>query len=460
MVLEAIITQKKQDLQLRKEKNPLADLSIGLQKSQRDFRQALAQPHTGFILECKKASPSKGLLRADFNPPEIARSYAQFADAISVITDQPFFQGSLEYLKEVSQAVDCPVLCKDFVIDPYQVYEARKYGADAILLMMSVLDDKTFQTCLKTAKELNIDALVEIHDDQELKRALQHETKIIGINNRNLKTLEVDLSTTAKLAPQIPKDKIVICESGIGCHQDILALRDQVDGFLVGSSLVSQDDIDHAVRQLIFGRVKICGLTSQEDAQTAHRQGAMWGGLMFYPPSPRYVDPSLAKTLASTIPIKWAGVFVDESIDKVAELANKLDLAAIQLHGHEDNQYINQLRGKIPHSCAIWKAHRVENNIPDRSTTSADRFLLDNYDKNKLGGTGSSFDWSILRSHPDRLEHILAGGLNPENAALADQIGTWALDVSSGVEEIPGKKSQHKIQMFFSALRGAKNKGV
>src|SRR5437660_798827 len=182
---------------MRRERRPLA--GFRLQPSDRSLARALRAGHTGFIMECKHASPSAGVLRPDFDPVAIARAYAPIADAISVITDKPYFQGSLEYLRAVREAVDLPVLCKDFVVDPYQVYEARHYGADALLLMLSVLEDREFQQCMAVAEALDMDVLAEVHDEHELERAVRLGARLIGINNRDLRTLQVDLAVTERL---------------------------------------------------------------------------------------------------------------------------------------------------------------------------------------------------------------------------------------------------------------------
>jgi indole-3-glycerol phosphate synthase/phosphoribosylanthranilate isomerase len=183
MVLEAIIKTKREFLKKHIPKDWKSELEH-IPKSQKSLEYALKKEQTGFILECKKASPSKGLIRKDFDPVKIAAIYKNFADAVSVITEETYFKGKLDYLKIVSNTVDVPVICKDFILTPFQVEEARKYGADAILLMMSVLNDEDFKSCFNTVNALDMDALVEVRNEKELKRALNLGAKIIGINNR------------------------------------------------------------------------------------------------------------------------------------------------------------------------------------------------------------------------------------------------------------------------------------
>lgn len=302
MALADIIARKRVDVATRQSLIPESTLRLGLGPSDRSLKAALRREHTSFILECKKGSPSKGIIRPQFNLDEIASAYAPFADAISVITDEPFFGGRLEYISGIRNQVTQPVLCKDFVVDPYQVVEARWHGADAILLMLSVLDDAVYANCARIANELNMDVLTEVHDQDELERAHQLGAAIIGINNRNLATLKVDMQNTKRLAQLVEPDRLVVCESGIHDHKDIILFRDKVDGFLVGSSLMARPDLDQAVRELIFGRTKVCGLTNPEAARLAYNSGACWGGVIFYSGSPRAVSVLQAQKSALQSP--------------------------------------------------------------------------------------------------------------------------------------------------------------
>ncbi len=409
-------------------------------------------------MECKQASPSRGLIRADYDPARVARDYAGSASAISVLADESFFRGRLEHVRRVRETVPLPVLCKDFIVDPYQVFEARRYGADAVLLMMSVLDDAAFDACRRAAERLSMDALVEVHDEGDLARALAFRAPLVGINNRDFKTMVVDLSTTLRLAPKVPAEVTLISESGILDHRDVVRLRTSVDGFLVGSSLMEKDDLGLASRELIYGRVKTCGLTSAEDAASASKAGASYGGLIFAEESPRRVSFGQALRIRQAAPLRWVGVFVNEPPERLIEISRRLDLAAVQLHGDEDRGVVQGLRGKLPPGCEIWKAHRVRGSIPPAAGTGADRLVLDRFEKGLRGGTGKCPDWSLVRAYPERGSAVLAGGLNPQNAAEADLIGAWALDVNSGAEDAPGRKSEAKLRAFFAALRGGTNR--
>jgi indole-3-glycerol phosphate synthase len=222
----------------------------------RGFRKALQAKPIGLIAEIKKASPSKGVIRQDFSPPDIAVAYETGgASCLSVLTDTPYFQGEDSYLASARNATALPVLRKDFIVDPYQVYESRVLGADCVLLIMAALEDRQAVELERIAVALKMDVLVEVHDEVELERALTHlSSPLIGVNNRNLKTLEVDLATTERLAKMIPDEKTIVCESGINTHLDIRRMmRIGVRCFLVGESLMRQRDIEKATRTLLGG---------------------------------------------------------------------------------------------------------------------------------------------------------------------------------------------------------------
>jgi indole-3-glycerol phosphate synthase len=217
------------------------------------IRNKIEAGKVALITEVKKASPSKGLIRADFNPAEIAISYEQAGAAcISVLTDEKYFQGHDDYLKQVKASVKLPVLRKDFMVDTYQIYESRAIGADCILLIAAALEDDLMHEMENIAHELGMDVLVEVHNAEELERALKLKTELIGVNNRNLKTLEVDINMTKKLAPLVPDNRIIICESGISTYDDIVEMQKvKANTFLVGESLMRQEDISAAVKNLL-----------------------------------------------------------------------------------------------------------------------------------------------------------------------------------------------------------------
>ena len=256
--LAEICAVKREEVAARKALATLDDLDRRARSAgaPRGFRLALeAKARTGFglIAEIKKASPSKGLIRADFRPAEHALAYQQGGAAcLSVLTDAPFFQGHEDYLMDARAACDLPVLRKDFMIDPWQVAESRAIGADAILIIVAALDDGAMADIEAAAMERGMDVLVEVHDEAELERAARLRSRLIGINNRDLRTFRTDLATTERLAPQAPPDALLVAESGVNRHADLERLAEAgVRCFLVGESLMRQDDVEAATHELL-----------------------------------------------------------------------------------------------------------------------------------------------------------------------------------------------------------------
>jgi indole-3-glycerol phosphate synthase/phosphoribosylanthranilate isomerase len=447
-VLHKIVRDKEIWVAARKEQQPLASFQNEITQSQRSFYHALQGARTAFILECKKASPSKGTIRDNFDPVEIASVYKDYASAISVLTDEKYFQGSFDFLPLVSKTVTQPVLCKDFIIDPYQVHLARFYQADAILLMLSVLNDEQYIQLAAVAHSLNMGVLTEASNEEELDRAVQLKAKVVGINNRDLRDLSIDLDRTRQLAPRVPHGVTVISESGINTYGQIRELSRFANGFLIGSALMSEDDLSSAVRRVLLGDNKVCGLTRAEDAKAAHEAGAIYGGLIFVEASPRFVTQDQASEVQKGAPLKYVGVFRDQPVAEIAHTAQTLNLTAVQLHGDEDQAYIDTLREALPSGVQIWKALSVKDSIPARDLNRVDRYVLDN----GKGGTGHRFDWGTLEGQ-DLSNVLLAGGLGADNCVQAAQLGCAGLDFNSGVESEPGIKDAEKITAVFQTLR-------
>lgn len=446
-VLGKIAAAKRDELASRYEGVTLDALRARAEPTYRSLARVLAQQGARFVLEIKKASPSKGAIRPEADPGALARGYAGVADALSVLCDRPFFGGSLADLAAARTEFDGPILAKDFFIDKRQVAEARTAGADAVLVMLSLLRDEDAREIISEAQRFGMDALVEVHDEEEMHRALALGAPLIGINNRDLRDLSIDLSTTERLARLAP-DRVLISESGIHERADVDRLAPLVDGFLIGSSLMSAAEPAQAARALIFGRTKLCGLNS--GASLCAARPAAFAGLVFVSGSPRHVTATDAAPLAAAalsfgmLPV---GVFRDAALGAVVDTANSMNLHAVQLHGREDAQYVRSLRTKLPQSTEIWTALSVGRDPLE--SRGGERILFDNAD----GGSGRSFDWELLNGNPELPRGLIAGGIGPDNVRAASRVGAYAIDVGSGVDESPGKKSPERIAALFAALR-------
>lgn len=447
MILQRIVNAKKSELDLSASSAHLHFLKEHCTPSERSFKSAISKKNS-FILECKRASPSKGRIRENFSVEEGANAYAPFADAISVLTDNAFFEGSFEHLKDMRQRVDQPILCKDFFIDEFQIYMARYAGADAILLMLSVLDNAAYGKLRRCALELGMDCITEVHTAEEMARAEELGADIIGINNRNLHTLEVDLNTTKRLAPLAPAGAVLVSESGVQTRRDVDFLSEDVSAFLVGSSLMARPRLDLAVRELLFGAVKICGLKTQAHCRAAFNAGASFGGFIFVEDSPRYISPAAAAEIETDLPM--VGVFQNAEISQICNIVAACDLAVVQLHGDEPPQFLADLREKLPNHINIWKAIEITDN-PAPYLGAADAILFDSKTASGFGGTGETFAWGRLPALP--IPRILAGGISIENIHEAAQTGAEIIDVNSSLEEVRGEKSEEKIRDLFHHLK-------
>ncbi|NVK21445.1 MAG: bifunctional indole-3-glycerol-phosphate synthase TrpC/phosphoribosylanthranilate isomerase TrpF [Kangiellaceae bacterium] len=422
-----------------------------LKPSERDFKKALSHKQFAFIMECKKASPSKGLINKNFDLTKILPVYEQYADAISVLTEERFFQGSFNNLRYVSEHTDRPVLCKDFILEPKQVRLARYYGADAVLLMLSILNDFEYKACLQQAKDLNMDVLTEVHNEEELDRAIALGSEIIGINNRNLKDLTTSLENTKKLASRIPDDRIVVTESGIDNHDDVIELAAHADSCLVGSSLMASQDLESAVQKLVYGDIKICGLTNLQDRELVDLKPASTLGVIFAESSKRKLKQPIGRSQKPLI-----GVFQNQSVDFVSNAIKEYELNGIQLHGEESQNYINQLRASIGEEFFISKVIHALNEALNFNYQRINEFLIDSQVEQQQGGTGSTFDWNLLATndvqlHKNKLR--IAGGLNASNIQLLKQMGFSKLDICSGSEKSVGVKCSEKLDQIFDSAK-------
>ena len=446
-VLGKIAAAKHEELALRYDGVSLDALRARARPTHRSLAQAIARGGARFILEIKKASPSGGAIRLNADPAALARRYGGVADALSVLCDGTFFGGSLDDLSAARREFDGPILAKDFFIDLRQVAEARIAGADAVLVMLSLFEDGAARAMIAEARRFGMEALVEVHDEAEMRRALRLGAPLIGINNRDLRDLSIDLGTTKRLARLAP-DRLLVSESGINDRSDVESLSPLVDGFLIGSSLMRASEPAQAARELIFGRTKLCGLNCGADIRAA--RPAAFAGFVFVPGSPRHVTAQLAAPLVGTarksgmLPV---GVFREAPLSTVSDIATLMNLHAVQLHGHETQDYVRALRRELPSSCEIWTALSVGRE--PLMSRGGDRLVFDNAD----GGSGRMFDWSMIESHPELDRAVVAGGLGPNNARAAQRLGAYAIDVGSSLDLRPGRKSPEKIEALFEALR-------
>jgi indole-3-glycerol phosphate synthase / phosphoribosylanthranilate isomerase len=465
MFLDRIVKQTLADLEERKREVPLEEVQLRAdqQPSPRDLLASF-RPASGvrLIAEVKRASPSKGLLAPTFNPVQLARTYeAHGAAAISVLTEPHFFLGSLEHLSAIKQAVTLPVLRKDFIIDDYQVYEARAWGADAILLICALLDDTQLRHLLKVAHSQRMRCLVEVHTAEEARRAVEAGAIMIGVNSRDLVTFQVNPHLVRELRQLISADRIVVAESGISTAADARRLaRYDIHAMLVGESLVVSHDIPAQMHTLLQGanastQVKICGLRTPEHLHAAIDGGADLVGLMFYEPSSRYIDPQSARSLLETrgagqMAAEVVGVFVNKDATFINEVVEQVGLNIVQLHGTEPPEFCQSISRPVIKALHL-KSQDDLNKISAYKETSW-RILLDTPTPH-WGGTGITHDWSLARTVAQETPILLAGGLTPENVKEAiAHVHPWGVDVSSGVET-NGQTDVEKIRTFIQNVR-------
>jgi tryptophan synthase beta subunit len=415
------------------------------------------------IAEIKRASPSKGVIKSELKVSELAISYARGgAAAISVLTEQDYFMGSLDDLREARSATSLPVLRKDFIFDAYQIYESAEAGADAVLLIVAALDDAILMELLELTRQLSMDALVEVHTAAELQRAINAGAKIIGVNNRDLRSFEVSLDVSVELARSVSSDsrQLLVSESGLRSSDDLRRLQSLgFDGFLIGETLMRSSDPAATLRSLISQtstpRVKVCGITNLDDALLCVREGVDMLGFNFYEGSPRYITPAAARQIVDHLPteVMTVGIFVNAgSPEEVMNSAGVAGVDAVQLHGDETPDFCRALK-----SLPVIKAIRV---APDYSTQTAKDYpafavLLDAFSSKAPGGTGKTFDWELAAQTRTEISKLfLAGGLNENNVAAAiARVRPFAVDVCSSLESGPGIKSEEKVKAFMKAVR-------
>ena len=478
------------------------------------FEAALRQQDFNFICEVKKASPSKGIIAEHFPYLEIAKEYeVAGAAAISVLTEPDFFKGDKKYLQEIASAVKIPVLRKDFIIDEYQIYQAKVWGASAILLICACLDVPTLTKFRELADSLGLSSLVEAHDEAEVQMAIDCGARIIGVNNRNLKDFTVDVQNSVRLRNLVQDDVIFVSESGLETPEDIQVLRDNNIGVaLMGETFMRSPNKVEKLAYL-YGptyytpKIKMCGISKIETIPAVVEAKPDYMGLVFAP-SKRQVTVDQAKSLVEELhkqygnrysrdevrcsndvvqdgpvigtvqegiatsdvhegtltsienisptlihqeSIKTVGVFVNETVESLLKIAKEVKLDVIQLHGDEDESFIQTLKEQS--NVEVWKAVQVRSAADAEKwiDSSADMLLFDAYHKDERGGTGEVFDWSSL----DEFERpfMLAGGIDSTNVARAIRtVRPYGIDISSGIET-EGVKDNEKIKAFTNIVR-------
>ena len=469
------------------------------------FEAALRQQDFNFICEVKKASPSKGIIAEHFPYLDIAKEYeVAGAAAISVLTEPDFFKGDKKYLQEIASTVKIPVLRKDFIIDEYQIYQAKVWGASAILLICACLDVPTLTKFRELADSLGLSSLVEAHDEHEVQMAIDCGARIIGVNNRNLKDFTVDVQNSVRLRNLVQDDVIFVSESGLETPEDIQVLRDNNIGVaLMGETFMRSPNKVEKLAYL-YGptyytpKVKMCGISKVETIPAVVEAKPDYMGLVFAS-SKRQVTVDQAKTLVEELhkqygnlysrdevqcsndvvqdgavigavqegiltstenasptlihqeAIKTVGVFVNETLENLVTIATDANLDAVQLHGDEDEAFIKALKEKT--DVEVWKAVQIRSSTDAEAwiDSSADMLLFDAYHKDERGGTGEVFDWSCL----DEFERpfMLAGGIDSTNVAHAIRtVRPYGIDISSGIET-DGVKDDEKIKAFTNIVR-------
>ena len=403
------------------------------------------------IAEFKRRSPSAGTIRNDLSATDVATRYERGgACAISVLTDEQYFGGSIVDLARFARVTALPLLRKDFIIDEIQIYEAAAVGADAVLLIAAALDDAALAKLRATAEdELGLDAVVEVHTSEELRRAVKAGARIIGVNNRDLRTFQTSLETSERLIAEAPRDRIMISESGLHNPKSLRHLRALgFRGFLIGEALMRARDPEAALRDFIAGaeertraanksvapvrrrtnpsgvrtcgrpneipdgarrhgysrsvstaiQIKICGVTNANDARACVELGADMIGFNFYPKSPRYIEPAMVRRIVDALPAETCavGVFVDEDPAEIRKLAKTAGVRCVQLHGHITPESCNELAREF----RVIRALSTDTRFEPEHTAAFPHcdLLLDAYHPELRGGTGQTCDWSAARA--------------------------------------------------------------
>lgn len=445
------------------------------------LERALRASGRRFILEVKAASPSEGLMRGTIDTDVYARTYGRFADAVSVVTEPDFFAGSFDRLADMRQKTVLPILAKDFFVKEEQILAAARAGADAVLLMLSVLSDVGYRKLAAFAQSLGLEILTEADSETDLARARRLGARLIGINNRDLRTLTVDRRRVETLLDAASKDAVVVAESGYATAADLAASSARV--FLCGSAVSKAPDVSVGVRELLYGKSKVCGITRVKDAVAAAKAGAVAVGIILAERSSRKVSTQAAAELSAAVrrqtevaglPVEIVAVAdAQEVTGEVLKTLDAMQADVVQLHGDLSQvlKTAEVLKRAFPDVKTV-----VAVGLPTVATAHCRAALKDDVRKieaafkaglidrvaldHAAGGTGSGFDRDLLPLFATLPRVTLAGGLTPENvidlqrAALSAGLRLSGFDFNSGVEDAPGVKSAEKIGRAFAAVPG------
>ena len=445
------------------------------------LERALRASGRRFILEVKAASPSEGLMRGRVDTDVYARTYGRFADAVSVVTEPDFFAGSFDRLADIRQKTVLPILAKDFFVKEAQILAAARAGADAVLLMLSVLSDVGYRKLAAFAQSLGLEILTEADSETDLARARRLGVRLIGINNRDLRTLTVDRRRVETLLDAASKDAVVVAESGYATAADLAASSARV--FLCGSAVSKALDVSVGVRELLYGKSKVCGITRVKDAVAAAKAGAVAVGIILAERSSRKVSTQAAAELSAAVrrQTELAGLPVEivavadaqEVTGEVLKTLDAMQADVVQLHGSLSQvlKTAEVLKRAFPDVKTV-----VAVGLPTVASADCRAALKDDVRKieaafkaglidrvtldHAAGGTGSGFDRDLLPLFATLPRVTLAGGITPENvidlqrAALSAGLRLSGFAFNSGVEDAPGVKSAEKIGRAFAAVAG------
>lgn len=445
------------------------------------LERALRASGRRFILEVKAASPSEGLMRGTIDTDVYARTYGRFADAVSVVTEPDFFAGSFDRLADIRQKTVLPILAKDFFVKEAQILAAARAGADAVLLMLSVLSDVGYRKLAAFAQSLGLEILTEADSETDLARARRLGVRLIGINNRDLRTLTVDRRRVETLLDMVSEDAVIVAESGYATAADLAASSARV--FLCGSAVSKAPDVSVGVRELLYGKSKVCGITRVKDAVAAAKAGAVAVGIILAERSSRKVSTQAAAELSAAVrrqtevaglPVEIVAVAdAQEVTGEVLKTLDAMQADVVQLHGDLSQvlKTAEVLKRAFPDIKTV-----VAVGLPTVATAHCRAALKDDVRKieaafeaglidrvtldHVAGGTGSGFDRDLLPLFATLPRVTLAGGITPENVidlqrtALSAGLHLSGFDFNSGVEDAPGVKSAEKIGRAFAAVAG------